>query len=100
MKLTEDQAQRVISYITQTNNNRPIVCSVCGTKQWSVNNLITEMREFQNGNFILGGDSAIMPFVSLTCEHCGHTIFINAIRAGVVSPNNSKPLETNPTEDK
>lgn len=44
------------------------------------------MREFQNGDLILGGDSAIMPFVSLSCDKCAHTLFINAISIGVVSP--------------
>lgn len=100
MKLTEEQAQSVITHITRTSNNRTIVCPICGNTQWSVNSIITEMREFQNGNLILGGNSSIMPFVSITCNNCGHTLFINAIRAGIVSPNSQQSIEPNPKEDK
>ena len=96
MKLTNEQAQKVISHITDKTQGRPIVCPICSHNQWIVNNVITEMREFQNGNFIIGGDSSIMPFVSLTCNHCAHTLFINAILAGIVSP---QPQPDN-TDDK
>ena len=86
MKLTSEQAQRVIDHITHAAEGKSIVCPICGRNQWSVNNVVTEMREFQNGNLIIGGESSIMPFVSITCNHCAHTLFVNAILAGVVSP--------------
>lgn len=86
MKLTEDQGQRVINYILEKSNHRQITCPICGQHEWSVNNLVTEMREFQNGNLVVGGDSSIMPFVSITCNNCGHTLFINAIMSGIISP--------------
>lgn len=96
MKLTNEQAQKVISHITNKAPGKSIVCPICGHNQWSVNNVVTEMREFQNGDLIVGGESSIMPFVSITCNHCAHTLFINALLAGIVSPQNQP--ET--TEDK
>lgn len=86
MKLSDEQAQKVITHITTINKGNPITCPICGNRNWKVNNVVTEMREFQNGDLILGGDSAIMPFVSLSCDRCAHTLFINAISIGVVSP--------------
>ena len=86
MKLTEEQANVVIKHIASVNNGGTIVCPICKNESWTVNNVITEMREFQNGDLILGGTSAIMPFVSLTCSRCANTLFLNAIRIGVVSP--------------
>lgn len=86
MKLTNDQAKSVINYISKVTGGKPIVCPICGSASWNVNQVVTEMREFQNGDFIIGGESAIMPFVSLTCNKCFHTLFLNAISIGVVSP--------------
>ena len=86
MKLTEEQARKIISHITKASGGKSIVCPICGHNQWELNNVVTEMREFQNGNFVLGPDSAIMPFVSLSCNKCSHTLFLNAISVGVVSP--------------
>lgn len=88
MKLSEEQAQSVIKHITSRNGGRLINCPICNHSQWTVNNLVTEMREFQNGDLILGGDSAIMPFVSITCNNCAHTLFINAIQIGLIQPQN------------
>ena len=86
MKLTVEQAQQVISHITVKAQGKAIVCPICGHNEWSVNNVVTEMREFQNGNLVVGGETAVMPFVSITCKKCAHTLFINAILAGIVSP--------------
>ena len=86
MKLSAEQAQKFIEYITRATDNKPIICPICGKSQWSVNNVVTEMREFQNGNLIIGGESSIMPFVSITCNNCANTLFVNAIIAGIVSP--------------
>ena len=99
MKLTKEQARQVISHITNATNNGAVICPICKHSQWSVNNIITEMREFHNGDLIVGGDSAIMPFVSISCNNCGHTLFINAIKAGIIAPQ-AKPSHdnTNTTE--
>lgn len=88
MKLSEEQAQSVIRHITSKNGGNLINCPICRHTQWTVNNLVAEMREFQNGDLILGGDSAIMPFVSITCNNCAHTLFINAIQIGLIQPQN------------
>lgn len=53
-------------------------------------NTIIEAREFQNGNIILGGESAIVPYVSITCNRCGNSLLFNAIQLGIVQPNNNE----------
>jgi len=49
------------------------------------------MREFHGGGMVLGGDSAIQPLISITCQTCGQTIFMNAIMLGVVEPGHRNP---------
>lgn len=92
MKLTDQQVNDVIKKINEVSSSN-IVCPICGKKQWNINDLVIESREFQYGNFILGTDSALVPYVTISCQNCAHTLFFNAIQLGVVNPkqeNNDK----------
>lgn len=89
MRLTPEQTQQVINHLTEVSPDG-IVCPVCGQRHWNVMNTIIEAREFQNGNIILGGESAIVPYVSITCNRCGNSLLFNAIQLGIVQPNNNE----------
>lgn len=84
MRLTREQAGEIIKHLG-TINPGGIICPICGNRRWNVNDLVIESREFNNGNIIVGGESAIMPFVSITCQNCANTMLLNAIQLGVVS---------------
>lgn len=84
MKLTDEQIKSIISRLKGISSSG-ITCPVCRNKQWIINNIVLESREFQHGDLILGGKSTIMPFVTITCSRCAHTLFFNAIRLGIVN---------------
>lgn len=84
MKLTDEQINTIISKLNSASP-QGIICPVCGNKRWTINNIVVESREFQHGDFILGGKSALVPFVNMTCEQCAHTLFFNAIQMGVIN---------------
>ena len=90
MKLSPEQGQKVIDYVKGKIGTRNVVCPICGNTQWEVINIVTEMREFQNGNLAVGGDTSVLPFIPMACKNCGHTYFINAITAGIVIPQSPK----------
>lgn len=95
MKLDKEQAAKVIQQLNDNRQNgRP--CSFCGNNNWIINDTIWELREFNNGNFILGGDSLVMPIIAISCSKCGNTHYFNAIKLGVVGsqPNNNSSGET------
>lgn len=94
MKLTQDQIQSVIRRINEVSPHG-IVCPICGQRHWNINDVVIESREFQNGDFILGGESAIIPFVSLNCTNCGNTILFNALHLGVVNRTPTNNVENN-----
>lgn len=48
------------------------------------NGQIFELREFNDGNFVLGPNSAITPVIPVTCSNCGNTVFVNALIAGLL----------------
>lgn len=84
MRLTEEQIKIVIEKLSKTAPNG-IICPVCGNKRWNVNNTISEVREFQNGSIILGGNSSLIPIINITCQNCAHTLFFNALQMGLIN---------------
>lgn len=97
MKLTKEQASLVLTKLNNydyNNGRRP--CVICGNQKWLLNDTIFEMREFNGGGLVIGGTSAIMPVISLSCTECGHTMFISAIKMGIITPQAS---DTNTDSD-
>ena len=61
---------------------------MCGRGPLNVSENIFEIREFNDGKFVVGGQ--IIPIIPITCSNCGHTIFVNAIFVGAVERNNGE----------
>lgn len=70
-------------------------CPLCGVGNWNVSDSVYELREFHEGNIVLGG-GPIIPVVPVTCSNCGNTIMVNAILSGAVE----KPKEKEAQNDK
>ena len=60
-------------------------CQVCKSDIWNVHPELYELRQFNEGNMVLGGP--LVPLLVIECTNCGNTIFMNAMRASVVSPD-------------
>jgi hypothetical protein len=60
------------------------ICSVCGTGNWNVEPQLAELRFLSLAGFVVGGP--IIPLIVLTCVNCGHTVLINAVKAGWQPP--------------
>lgn len=86
MKLTEDQRKKLVEFLNEKRASPN--CPMCDSKSWGVSDTIFELREFQGGSLMVGGNQNIFPVIPISCNECGHTIFINAIRAGVLNPQN------------
>jgi hypothetical protein len=56
---------------------------MCGTGNWNVSDSIFELREYNQGNLVVGG-GPIIPIIPITCDNCGNTVFVNAILAGLI----------------
>jgi ribosomal protein S27AE len=94
MKLTQDQANRIIQQLNDDRDRR-LPCGVCGNNNWIINDTIWEIREFNGGDFVLGGNTSLMPMISISCSKCGNTHFLNAIKLGVISPKQQNNVNEN-----
>lgn len=85
MKLTETQKNELINKLNSWEDKAQ-PCPICGGTQWHVNDIIFEIREFNNGRMVFGGpDSAIMPMITINCETCGHIRFLRATKLGIIN---------------
>jgi hypothetical protein len=87
MKLEKEQIEEIVEKLNKISNP-PRPCSVCGKSLWNVTDRMFEVREFNGGEAVFGGNSTLIPFVTISCQNCGNTIFINAIRMGIVDAKN------------
>nr|WP_302696080.1 hypothetical protein [uncultured Romboutsia sp.] len=72
---------KLIDILNKKWGNRP--CNMCGTGNWLVSDKVFELREFNNGDLIIGA-GPITPLVTITCSECGNTILINPIAIGIL----------------
>lgn len=59
-------------------------CPICGKMQWNVGRT-SELREYNGGGLILGSGTSIIPLTPITCEICGYTFLMNALRSGAIT---------------
>lgn len=56
------------------------VCPVCQARgSLSVLPKVMELREYQGGSLVVGGQNAIAPVIVLMCSKCGNMIMLNAL---------------------
>jgi predicted nucleic-acid-binding Zn-ribbon protein len=76
-------ANKIIQFLQQRWGNA--ACPFCGRNEWNVSEKIFELREFNDGNLMIGGPKgAVMPVIPITCANCGNTAFINALNTGLL----------------
>jgi hypothetical protein len=84
MQLDAKQSENLLNWI-KTHWLPNAKCPMCDHSQWGVNDAVFEMREFFQGNMVIGGK--IIPVVPISCSHCGNTIFLNALQIGLIANN-------------
>jgi RNase P subunit RPR2 len=70
---------------------KPRTCPMCGEGLWNVQNSIYQLSEYNEGAFVVGGP--LIPVIPVTCENCGHTVLVNAILSGAITPSPIKPKD-------
>lgn len=78
-KVNQAKLLRVLN--TKWGNSK---CPMCHNGSLNANDIVYELREFNNGNIVLSGEQKIWPVVPVTCNNCGYTLFVNAKIADVM----------------
>ena len=87
MKITEEQKKIIQENFKKHWENKK--CPFCKNNNWTLSETILELREFEGGGLNIG-KSQIMPVISLICDTCSNTIFLNAIKLGIIEKEEYK----------
>ncbi len=75
-------ADKLIAFLREKWGGTP--CPMCHASNWNVNNVTFQLLDFNPTGLVIGGP--VFPVVPVVCNNCGNTIFLNAIKVGVVTP--------------
>ena len=75
--------QKAIAHLQDKWGSRP--CPMCGKGPWNVQTSTYQLTEYNEEGFVVGGP--VIPVLPVVCRNCGHTVLVNAIVAGVVTPS-------------
>jgi len=78
-----DYDRREVGQWLETHWTGSHKCPICQSSKWALMNKVWELREYQGGSLVIGGQP-ILPVVAMMCNVCGHTILFNAIAVGAV----------------
>src|SRR5205807_57918 len=79
-QLTPDQSQRAELWLRTHWSHS--ACPFHGPTRWEVGNVLAQAMAFSGGGLVVGGP--VYPLVVVTCATCGYTVFVNAIKVGIV----------------
>jgi len=83
----KENFQKLIHHLSDKWKGSP--CPMCQHSGWTVDDNVYELRKFNGGKLVLGG-GPILPIIPVTCNNCGNTVFVNALKAGVVQQEKNK----------
>ncbi len=71
-------------------------CSVCGNGSWQVEDSIFELREFMGNT--PQQQMSVKPVLAMTCNGCGHVVFMSPLKAGIISAQQPGASQAAPQE--
>lgn len=82
--LTKKEREKVVIWISERKKaEHEIICSICKNEHWSVaEHLVVPLTVAQG--LIQIGKGPTYPMAMITCNKCGHTLFLNAVKVGLL----------------
>lgn len=92
MPLSPDRHKVLDSHFQEKWKNK--ACTLCGVTAWLLTEgyvTLTVAEGLHGGGAWTIGPVSALPLVIFTCSSCGHTVFLNALVAGVPPPRLGEP---------
>lgn len=93
--LTPEQTQKAVRWL-EANWGTAAPCPFHGPTTWEVGNVLVGTVGYQSGGLAIGGPT--YPSFVVVCGRCGFTVFVNALKAGIV-PRQPVPPESEPAPE-
>ena len=83
MPFTDEQRQKIAEALSAKRGTAgPLVCPVCGTKEWNVVDDMVRLTLQPNPRGVTPTGSSL-PLIALICLNCGNTQVLNVFILGV-----------------
>jgi len=89
MPLTAQQRDHLLQTFQQVMSGAYSQCAICYAVDWQISDSIFGLPEFSDGILAESG-GAFYPVVPVSCNTCGHVIFFNAIKLGLLDQHLGK----------
>ena len=90
MRITHAQLVTAVARIKEVMGPRH--CSVCDGNKWELDDAVYQLGEFP-GTPPNSPATRVNPVLALTCSNCGNTVTLNAIKLGILSPQDTQKTE-------
>jgi predicted nucleic-acid-binding Zn-ribbon protein len=92
MELTKEQGDKLLKLVSNQKTHQ--TCPLCGSQLFCVSDTIFMLLECTGKNMVFG-KGQFQPVFSISCEKCGYTFLINALKSGIIT---EKDLESQKLE--
>jgi len=94
-KMTEEELKKAHDWLSKFTPGADTICPICRSSDWYINDRLVQPLTLGSMYSVqLGGIG--YPQITMNCVQCGHTVFINAVVAGIVP---SLPIPVAPTPE-
>lgn len=93
MKLNDEQKKALGKKLSRLNSK----CYSCGQTGFTVLDKLFEMREFNEGSLVIGGENSTIPAVVMVCNTCGEIRLLSALALRVLD-NTEKQVKKDGSE--
>lgn len=83
-KLSQKEEEIISDWIREKTKEKTLFCQVCGSNSWGLEKYAVAPTILRK-SLVLGGGS-LYPYVMLTCNTCGYTLYFNAVTIGLFPP--------------
>ena len=81
MKISQADIDAILKWLNHNWQGQKL-CPICQKNNWNISDTVYEIREFQGGGLVVGGP--VYPTIGVICNVCGHTLFFNALKLGII----------------
>ena len=83
MKLTKEQTDNLLKLVTISKPTH--TCPICGSQLFGISDTIHMLIECTGKTLVLGQGQSFSPVFTASCEKCGYTFLINALKSGIIT---------------
>jgi hypothetical protein len=85
-KLSQAEIDKALNWIRSQWGPIPATCSICKTAKWTLQDYVVAPPQWSQQTVLAA--PVAFPQLILSCNKCGHSLFVSAVKAGIIPAAN------------